>query len=41
MGDVEEEGGGKEEGEGGKTDAVTVSFWRVYRIVCMDVCLLI
>ena len=30
MGEVEEEVGGGEEGEGGKTDTVIVSFWRVY-----------
>ena len=41
MGEVEDEVGGGEEGEGGKTDAVIVSFWRVYGIVCMDICLLI
>ena len=39
--------GGGEEGEGGKTDAVIVSFSRVYLlvkfigIVCMGVCVLI
>ena len=47
MGEVEDEVGGGEEGEGDKTDAVTVSFWRASSlvkfvgIVCMDVCLLI
>ena len=46
MGEVEEEMGGGEEGEGDETDAVIVSFWRVYLlvkfigIVCMDGCLL-
>lgn len=47
MGEVEEDVGGGEEGEGDETDAVIVYFWRVYLlvkfgilIVCMDVCLL-
>ena len=41
VGEVEEEVGGGEGWEGDETDAVTVFFWRVYGIVCMDVCLLI
>ena len=41
MGEVADEVGRGEEGEGDETDAVIVFFWRVYGIVCMDVCLLI
>ena len=47
MGEVEDEVGGGEEGEGDETDAVIVSFWPLYSlvkfigIVCMGVCVLI